>query len=339
MDNRAIGFFDSGLGGLTSIPPLFKALPRERVIYFGDTARTPYGSKAVSTIRQYACQIADFLVSKNVKDASYRLQHHQHHLPRGAQGARFPALPIVGIVSPAAEKVAASCDETNRIGVIGTKVTIASGAYRDMIRTLAPQLTVFDRATPAFVPLIEEGIIENEIMDLTIHYYMDDFVAQNRLDTLVLGCTHYPLIRKNIERLYPGLEIIDPSQEIIGRIRQALAEKRPAGGRKPGGRKRLLRQRPVGELHAHDPAHSGDGTLRSDFKIQKSRFIERTERKEMDKDRLYELLDIEEPEDFQYFENIAALLEADEEIDYDALYALLSAGGPRCAGPADTRLF
>ena len=224
MDNRAIGFFDSGLGGLTSIPPLFKALPRERVIYFGDTARTPYGSKAVSTIRQYACQIADFLVSKNVKMLVIACNTISTTCLEELK-ARFPALPIVGIVSPAAEKVAASCDETNRIGIIGTKVTIASGAYRDMIRTLAPELTVFDRATPAFVPLIEEGIIENEIMDLTIHYYMDDFVAQNRLDTLVLGCTHYPLIRKNIERLYPGLEIIDPSQEIIGRIRKTLAER------------------------------------------------------------------------------------------------------------------
>lgn len=224
MDNRPIGFFDSGLGGLTSIPHLFKALPDERVIYFGDTARTPYGSKAVSTIKQYTYQIADFLMSQDVKMlviacntiSSTCLDDLRRHVPK---------IPIAGIISPAAEKVVKCCDEKNNIGIIGTKVTIASGAYQGRIKAMNPSLNVFCKATPAFVPLIEEGIIENKIMDLTIHYYMDDFIEQNKIDTLVLGCTHYPIIRANIKKIYPGLKIINPSYEIISYIKEVLTER------------------------------------------------------------------------------------------------------------------
>lgn len=221
MDNRAIGFFDSGLGGLTCIPNLLTQIPNEHVIYFGDTARTPYGSKAVSTIKHYANQIADFLYTKDVKmmviacntitaTCLYDLQK------------RFPEIPIVGIINPAAGKVARTCDENNRIGVIATKVTIASDDYNREIKKLNPKLHVFSKAAPAFVPLIEEGIIDNEIMDLTIKYYLDDFLRENEIDTLVLGCTHYPIIRENIKMIYPELKIINPSYEIIARIKQIL---------------------------------------------------------------------------------------------------------------------
>lgn len=221
MDNRPIGFFDSGLGGLTSIPNLFQKLPNERVIYFGDTARTPYGSKAVSTIRQYSMQIADFLVSKDVKMIVIACNTISATCLDELRD-KFPDIPILGIISPAARKVAKVCTQENNIGIIATKVTTQSGAYRERIRDFNEELNVFDMATPAFVPLIEEGIIENEIMDLTIRYYMDDFIKNNKIDTLVLGCTHYPIIRKNIEKIYPGLNIINPSYEIINRVRQIL---------------------------------------------------------------------------------------------------------------------
>lgn len=224
MDNRPIGFFDSGLGGLTSIPHLFNALPNERVIYFGDTARTPYGSKAVSTIRQYSTQIADFLVSQDVKMLVIACNTISATCLDELR-SKIPDIPIVGIINPAADRIASECNQDNRIGIIGTKVTVSSGVYRDRIKKLNPILKVFDKATPAFVPLIEEGIIENEIMDLTIHHYMDDFISQNHIDTLVLGCTHYPIIRKNIERIYPSLNIINPSYEIIGSIARILKDK------------------------------------------------------------------------------------------------------------------
>lgn len=221
MDNRPIGFFDSGLGGLSSIPNLFSTLPDERVIYFGDTARTPYGSKAVSTIRQYAMEIAEFLVSQDVKMIVIACNTISATCLEELR-IKFPQIPILGIISPAARKVASCCNEDNHIGVIATKVTTSSGAYKKRIRDFNSRLKVFELATPAFVPLIEEGIIENDIMDLTIHYYMDDFIKNNRIDTLVLGCTHYPFIRKNIEKIYPGVRIINPSYEIIGRVKQIL---------------------------------------------------------------------------------------------------------------------
>ena len=224
MDNRPIGFFDSGLGGLTCITNLFSRLPEERVIYFGDTARTPYGSKAISTIKHYAEQIADFLASKDVKMMVIACNTITATCLEDLQ-AKFPDIPIVGIIDPAAEKAAITCDVYNNIGIIATKVTIASDDYNTSIMAKNPDLHVYSKATPAFVPLIEEGIVDNDIMDLMIRHYLDDFIAENRIDTLVLGCTHYPIIRKEIEKLYPQLKIINPSYEIISRIEEILKEK------------------------------------------------------------------------------------------------------------------
>lgn len=229
MDNRPIGFFDSGLGGLTAIPSLFKELPDERVIYFGDTARTPYGSKAVSTVRNYAEQIADFLISKDVKMLVIACNTISSTCLDMLK-ERLPKTPIIGIIEPAVHKAAQICTVESNIGIIATKVTINSGAYQKAIKKLIPDCHVAAKATPAFVPLIEEGIIDNEIMDLTIHYYMDDFISSERIDTLVLGCTHYPLIRKNIERLFPDLRIIDPSREIIGKVKAVLTERDEMAG-------------------------------------------------------------------------------------------------------------
>ena len=224
MDNRPIGFFDSGLGGLTCIPNLFKKLPEERIIYFGDTARTPYGSKAPSTIRHHANQIADFLASKDVKMMVIACNTITATC-RDELRERFPDIPIVGIIGPAARTIAKTCDESNHIGVIATKATIASDDYRKKILEKNPALHVDSKAAPALVPLIEEGIIDNQIMDLTIKYYLDDFIAENLLDTLVLGCTHYPIIRRNIERLYPELAIVNPSYEIMQPIEDELRER------------------------------------------------------------------------------------------------------------------
>ena len=224
MDNRPIGFFDSGLGGLTCIPHLLKAMPEERIIYFGDTARTPYGSKATSTIRNFSIQIADFLVENDVKMIVIACNTVSATCLEDLQ-FRYPRIPIVGIIRPAAERVCKSCCPENKVGVIGTKVTIQSRAYETQIRAINEELPIFSAPCPAFVPLIEEGIIQSDIMDLTIHYYMDDFILENRIDTVVLGCTHYPLIRGNIERIYPDLRIIDPSKEIISSIKSVLADK------------------------------------------------------------------------------------------------------------------
>jgi len=224
MDNRPIGFFDSGLGGLTCIPYLMKKLPKERIIYFGDTARTPYGSKAESTIRSFSMEIADFLVKNDVKMIVIACNTVSATCVDMLR-KRFPQIPVVGIIDPASKYIAENCTQDNRIGIIGTKVTIASKAYEISIDSYQKGLNIYEAACPAFVPLIEEGIIENDIMDLTIKYYMDDFVCQNSLDTVILGCTHYPLIKKNLERIYPDLNIINPSSIIVGTIERILAER------------------------------------------------------------------------------------------------------------------
>lgn len=224
MDNRPIGFFDSGLGGLTTIPYLVNQMPEEKIVYFGDTARTPYGSKAVSTIRQFSLEIADFLKSNDVKMiviACNTVTSTCLDLLK----AKYPDIPIVGVINPAAKKVAETCTPDNHIGIIGTKATISNRAYELAIRNFHTGLNISQTACPIFVPLIEEGITDNEIMRLSIKHYLDSFIEENEIDTLILGCTHYPLIRKEIEALYPHLRIIDPSQEVIGKIRSEL-EKR-----------------------------------------------------------------------------------------------------------------
>lgn len=224
MDNRPIGFFDSGLGGLTCIPYLMEKLPEEKIIYFGDTARTPYGSKAVRTIKSFSMEIADFLVKNHVKMIVIACNTVSATCVEDLR-RRFPGVPVIGIIEPTAMYVASKCTEENNIGIIGTKVTIGSRAYEDSIHRYNRELEIYETPCPAFVPLIEEGIIENDIMDLTIKYYMDDFLKDNSIDTVILGCTHYPLISGNIERLYPGIRIINPSSIIAGSIEQVLRDR------------------------------------------------------------------------------------------------------------------
>ena len=224
MDNRPIGFFDSGLGGLTSIPYLRRLLPEERVIYFGDTARTPYGSKAVTTIRRFSSEIADFLVKCNVKMIVIACNTVSATCVDDLQ-KKFPEIPILGIISPAAEEAAKTVKSGENLGIIGTKVTISSHAYSQMIKEANDGIRIHETACPAFVPLIEEGIIDHGIMDSTIKYYMDDFIEENNIHKLILGCTHYPLIKENLSRIYPGVSIINPSSIIINRVESILRER------------------------------------------------------------------------------------------------------------------
>jgi glutamate racemase len=224
MDNRPIGFFDSGLGGLTCIPHLMRALPNESIIYFGDTARTPYGSKAVSTIKNFAFEISDFLAERDVKMIAIACNTVSGVAIEDLR-ERHPNIPVLSIISPASHTIAKRCNSENRIGIIGTKVTVQSGAYPRKILGYNPALHLFQQACPAFVPLIEEGMTDGEIIELLIRRYMDDFVREGKLDTLVLGCTHYPLIRDSISALYPHLDIVDPSEEMLHSIDSELAQR------------------------------------------------------------------------------------------------------------------
>ena len=159
--------------------------------------------------------------------------------PRRGDGAEMALIELVNLVKedkksgkdakaaakkPAAKKAAETCKTNSNLGIIGTKVTIGAHAYRDTISKYNSFLNIFEHPCPAFVPLIEEGIIDNEIMDLTIRYYMDSFVRDNKLDTVILGCTHYPLIKENITRLYPHLTVINPSSIVVSRIHHVLED-------------------------------------------------------------------------------------------------------------------
>ena len=173
MDNRPIGFFDSGLGGLTSVYELHKMLPEEKVIYYGDTARTPYGSKSPETIKKFATQIVDYLVSKDTKMiiiacntvTSWALDSLRE---------RYPDMPILGVIGPTVRKVVN--DGCTKVGVLATKATVNSDVYGKSLKALDPDIEVHSLACPAIVPLIEEGFTDTEIMDLTVRHYMDDFV-------------------------------------------------------------------------------------------------------------------------------------------------------------------
>jgi len=221
MDNRPIGFFDSGLGGLTCIPFLRKELPNEKIVYYGDTARTPYGSKSIENIRRFSTQIVDYLMSHDVKLIVIACNTVSATALESLR-ASFPKTPIVGIINPMAEYISQKCDEGDNFGVIGTKVTIKSGVYEEKVKGFNKNINIKSLACPALVPLIEEGIIKNEIMDLTIKYYLDDFIKENRINKLVLGCTHYPIIKDNISNIYPDLELLNPSEEVINRVKSIL---------------------------------------------------------------------------------------------------------------------
>lgn len=219
-DDRPIGVFDSGLGGLTAVTHLAELLPEERFVYFGDTARTPYGSKAVETIQKFAVEIADFLLKQEAKMiviACNTVSATCLDLLR----ERFPETPILGIIEPAARKAAMEYGE-RRIGIIGTKVTVSSGQYERSIRFCAPNCKVYSKACPLFVPAIEEGLADTPLMEQLVRHYMDDFVAGNKLEVLILGCTHYPLVEGIIRKLYPDLVILNPSEIVAREVLEVL---------------------------------------------------------------------------------------------------------------------
>lgn len=223
MDNRPIGFFDSGVGGLTCVKPLIEKLPNERVIYFGDTARTPYGSKGIDTVKAFSLQIARFLHDQNVKMLAIACNTVSSVAMDYLQ-EQFPDIPVIGTIQPAASRIASGCSEKNSIGIMATKVTVNSGAYQQAILKENSNLNIHAIACPALVPLIEEGLTKDTQIAPIIHHYLDDFVAQHNIDTLVLGCTHYPHIKGVIQKEFPWINIINPSETLADAVVTKLKE-------------------------------------------------------------------------------------------------------------------
>lgn len=217
-----IGVFDSGIGGLTVVREIMRQLPNEKIIYFGDTARVPYGSKSKDTITRYSRQICRFLMTKEVKTivvacntaTAYALDELEKEID----------LPMIGVLKPGA-KVAAETTKNGKVGVIATQATIGSNSYSHYIKQINPDATVLGKACPLFVPLVEEGLLEDPVTDEIAMRYLSE-LKDEEIDTLILGCTHYPLIRKTIGRtMGEGVTLVNPAYETARELKEQLAER------------------------------------------------------------------------------------------------------------------
>lgn len=205
-----IGVFDSGIGGLTVVHELMRQLPHESIIYFGDTARVPYGPKSPETVRRYSREISAYLVDQGVKAMVVACNTATAHA-LGPLREDLP-LPVIGVVEPGA-RAAVAASHGHALGVIGTAGTIASGAYERAIRALLPASRVVARACPLFVPLVEEGWTHGEVTRLVAHEYLDP-MRDEGIDALVLGCTHYPLLKPLLHDIVgEQVKLIDSAEE------------------------------------------------------------------------------------------------------------------------------
>ncbi|MFH5830799.1 glutamate racemase [Halalkalibaculum sp. DA3122] len=215
-----IGIFDSGIGGLTVVKAVREALPNENIIYFGDTARVPYGIKSEETVRNYALQITDFLLDRNVKMILIACNTVSASAKREVQKAAGD-IPVLDVITAGTR--AAMQHKHRHIGVIGTLATVGSGAYETAIREYNGGITITSAACPLLVPLAEEGWTDNEIAEKTLQTYLKKFEGSN-IDSLILGCTHYPLFKESIRRILhdPKIEIVDSALSIAEMARTEL---------------------------------------------------------------------------------------------------------------------
>lgn len=222
--NAPIGVFDSGVGGLTVAREIMRQIPNEKIVYFGDTARVPYGSKSKDTITRFSRQIVRFLETQKVKAivvacntaSAYALDELEKEVD----------IPIIGVVRPGA-KVAAEATKNGKIGVIATEGTISSGIYSSYIKQIKKDAKVIGKACPLFVPLVEEGLWEDPVTDEIARRYLTEFSEQDKdIDTLILGCTHYPLIRSTLGRIIGDkVTLVNPAYETARELKELLIEK------------------------------------------------------------------------------------------------------------------
>ncbi len=221
MTRQPIGVFDSGVGGLTVVRALMERLPFEHIIYFGDTARVPYGVKSVETVSQYATEITDFLLKKGVKLLIIAC-NTVAAVAGEAVRSRSP-VPVLDVIDAGARTTIRET-RSRRVGVIGTPATVNSNAYARAISALDPAVHVFSQACPLFVPLVEEGWLDHPVTRLTASEYLKPVLAEH-VDTLVLGCTHYPLLKPLLEKISgPGVRLVDSADAMADATADLLAE-------------------------------------------------------------------------------------------------------------------
>lgn len=231
--NAPIGVFDSGVGGLTVAREIMRQLPNERIVYFGDTARVPYGNKSKETVTRFSRQIVRFLQTQEVKAivvacntaSAYALDELEHEVD----------LPIIGVVKPGA-KTAIEATHNGKIGVIATQATISSGIYKRYIEENDTSVSVVEKACPLFVPLVEEGLWEDPVTDEIARRYLSGLIDID-IDTLILGCTHYPLIHATVGKIMGDkVTLVNPAYETARELKELLikedleSDKRPELG-------------------------------------------------------------------------------------------------------------
>jgi glutamate racemase len=217
--NAPIGIFDSGIGGLTVMSAIRERLPNETLVYLGDTARVPYGSKSPETVIKYAWQCSNFLVEKGVKAIVVACNTASavalSELSRGLK------IPVLGVIEPGAEAAIAK-SKRRAIGVIATQATIASNAYGKALKSLDGEVRVVSRATPLFVPLVEEGWVDNEVVAAAVKRYLEGMHDEG-IDVLILGCTHYPLLKNAIQNeIGVDVQLVDSAETTALALEQLL---------------------------------------------------------------------------------------------------------------------
>lgn len=226
-----IGVFDSGIGGLTVVREIMRQIPNERIVYFGDTARVPYGNKSKETVTRFSRQIVRFLETYHVKTivvacntaSAYALHELEQEI----------AIPMIGVVKPGAV-AAAETTKNGKIGVIATEATIGSRIYSKYIEEINPDVTIWGKACPLFVPLVEEGLLQDPVTDEIAGRYLAELIDLD-IDTLILGCTHYPIIRSTIGKIMGDkVTLVNPAYETARELKEMLTDKGLLNEEPPG---------------------------------------------------------------------------------------------------------
>jgi len=220
FDNRAIGVFDSGIGGLTVVASIKRLLPDEKIVYFGDLLHLPYGSKSKGALLSFAMAAVQFLISQDIKLLVIACNTATSIAKRVIENKI--SIPVIGVVEPGAS-TACNATKNKRVGVIGTQRTIESNAYRESILKIDPNVSVFQKSTPLLVPLIEEGWIGHPVLNMVLEEYFKDFNGKE-IDTIVLGCTHYPLIKKQVQGVMGNVGIVDSAGSTAESVKKVLVE-------------------------------------------------------------------------------------------------------------------
>lgn len=231
LHNSPIGVFDSGVGGLTVAREIMRQLPNERIVYFGDTARVPYGSKSKETVTRYSRQIVRFLQTQQVK--AIVVACNTASACALDELEKEVDIPIIGVLKPGA-KAAIEATKNGKIGVVATEATINSGIYNRYIQENDPNAQVLGKACPLFVPLVEEGLWEDPVTDEIARRYLTELIDVG-IDTLILGCTHYPMIRSTVGKIMGDqVTLVNPAYETARELKELLREKGLESEHRPG---------------------------------------------------------------------------------------------------------